>query len=119
MSIIDEVKKDHELHYREHKMINVDGRDVCQDCQMYLWDEDFPTYCQGPTTILELGTQDTNDDSYEVTAKLLHLHSRALIEMKSGDNLDDGVFLDMDAVDVQDLIDKLLRIHNLLITESK
>lgn len=110
MSSVNQLEQTHKIFYREHKVEKTDKGFICQDCKLNAWSDNFPEHCIGPTTVLELDSFDTNDEVYAVTAKIFHLHNRALIDFSTGNPLDNGFSLDIDAQDLNDLIEKLNQI---------
>ena len=112
MSILDKLAEERDKFFREHNITNSEGRDVCLNCLLSVWDSEFPTYCQGPTTNLKLGSIDTNNEVYSLNAEILHLHNKALIKLCVSGVLDDEIMLDIDKEDLKDLISKLSIIYN-------
>lgn len=113
-SSIERLEAEHDLFYREHKVEQTDKGYCCTECGLNAWADDFPEYCIGPTTEFALDFLDTNDEYYEVFAKVFHLHNKALIEFRAGGVLNDGFVLDIDAQDLDELISKLNKVRSLL-----
>lgn len=113
-SSIERLEAEHNLFYREHKVEQTSNGYCCTECGLNAWADNFPEYCIGPTTEIDLGSLDTNDEYYKVFGKIFHLHNKALIEFRAGGVLDDGFILDIDACDLDELIEKLNRVREQL-----
>lgn len=109
---IDKLQEEHDVLFREHKVVRVDSGHICQDCNLNAWDEDFPEYCIGPTTEIQLGNLDTNEESYSVSARLFHLHRKALIEFSTSSAVSDNITFDIDLEDLNDMISILGKIES-------
>ena len=114
LSVVDKLKEEQDIAYRKHKVTQTDKGYLCEECNLNAWADDFPEYCIGPATNINLGNLDTNDGGYAIKAKLFHLHRKALIEFSTGDVITDDFYLDVDTVDLDELILMLTRIKSLI-----
>jgi len=112
MSMVSKIDKELEITYRSHTIVREGKQQICKDCQMNIWSEDFPEFCIGPTTILNLGKVSSSEEIYNLDSKIFHLHSKTLIGFRPPLKLSDGFSLELTKNELTSFIDKLQNILN-------
>lgn len=107
MSRAKDIDKELAITYRSHNIAKADNKYVCQDCKRNVWDEDFPEFCIGPTTILTLGKISSTDEIYNLEAKLFHIHNKTLIEFLPPAKLSSRISIEFSKSELENYIEKL------------
>src|SRR5690554_5312381 len=92
MSIIDRIEEEQKLLFKEHTIISMGGKTFCSECKLNIWSDDFPEYCQGNTTYLDVGEVSCENGVYEINAEILHLHEKINLDIAS---IDGGIRLEI------------------------